>query len=312
MAQQREQREKVRDVTTGHEGSRWFGERPSGEEVAAWFHENMRLDKGMDSKDWIGGITLISSTETTVALRDGKFVDLQRLVHVPYARVDARIAYFWALCEERGWLGEIEPVGVPRLHTEGYFNEHMAPGYWRLPIRLPDGKHVSYVVCTQKVTIYEPDARTGGKGRPVRMPPPASKQVPMTNRYGNPDENVIMKAETGAVGRALGMAGIFVLPGAGVATAEDMMEFLTATGAAPEATDVPELPSDTGGNSELQTQDTGARIADLLGRLEQESPEKFAEFEAWCSEKQVNPAEPRPSQARSILRKLESYMQAAS
>lgn len=306
MAQQRQQ---VKDVVSRREGSRWIGDRPSGEELAEWF-TTVRLDEGMKHSDWVGGITLISATETVIGLHNGDFVDFVRLVHVPYARVDARISYFWELCDVRGWFGEIKAVPVPRLRDSGYFNEHLPTGFGRMPIPLPDGKAAAYVTCTQKVSIYERDARSGEKGRLRRDPTSATKQLPLLNRWFKPDENVLMKCETSAVGRALGMAGVFVLPGSGVATAEDMTEFLAATGGGGGAgVAEPELPSDLPPELGVGTAPSiDSRIEAGMQQLE-DDVDRYEAFAVWAEEKKINLKEPLDSQKRSVLRKLEQLIQ---
>jgi hypothetical protein len=68
---------------------------------------------------------------------------------------------------------------------------------------------------------------------------PATKVVPVV-AWEKVDPFAIMKAETGAVGRALGMAGMLVIPGSGIATAEDVQEAEQLPGRAMTGTSAPE------------------------------------------------------------------------
>lgn len=293
MAQQA--RPKVVDEANRQEGSRWVGKRPTGEEVAHWF-QSVPLDEGMRHEDHIGGITIISAKETRLELQQGQFVDVERLVHVPYPRVDSRIAYFWQLCAANGWTGEIAPVNVPRTRAPGMNNENLPPGFAKVPVILPDKRVVTYITCTQRVTVTLGDS--GRFQKSVRNPPPATKQVPLVDRWGKPDDNAMMKAETGAIGRALGMAGVFVIPGAGVATAEDMQEYLAQTGAAAGAPE-PALPDDS------TPENIRDRIKELMGELNEPG---LAEFQTWVRERGFDLENLRETQERGVLRKLEGLV----
>lgn len=300
---QQQRRPKQVDESSAREGSRWVGERPTADQVAEWF-QSIPLDEGMKHEDHIGGITIISATETIKRIINGEVTDVERLVHVPYPRVDARIAYFWQLCELRGWVGEIEPVLVPRVRESGLYNEHLPPGLSKFAVALADKRVVYYVVSTHRVAIMD---GTGTTAKPVRKPSTASKQVALLDRWGRSDDNALMKAETGSIGRALGMAGIFVIPGAGVATAEDMQEFLSASGSAgvtPGAQE-PALPADS--TPEEATIDQ--RIAELLERVEKHDDPTIKEhFQAWVRERSFDLADLRESQKRGVLRRLEQLL----
>jgi hypothetical protein len=109
------------DVRRGREGSRWYNQRPTAEEVAEWFY-TVRLAEGMLHPDYISGITLISAKEKSDEVfnfdSDGLPLirERQDLVFIPYVRVDTRVAYFWNLVDhhaEQGWVGTIDPVTTP-------------------------------------------------------------------------------------------------------------------------------------------------------------------------------------------------------
>src|SRR4029077_10849538 len=175
------------------------------------------------------------------------FLDSKRRVYTPYAKVETRVAYFWDLMSTDGFkdvVGMIEPVPMQRLNDAGYVNYNLPPGFFRIPIGL-GGSIVSYIGCSMKVSMWDkgsimwvaaeeivrgPDGNELRRpfhelqGTPVRVFPSATKMVPVLSRSDEEDPFAVMKAETGAVGRALGMAGMLVIPGSGVATADDMLE----------------------------------------------------------------------------------------
>lgn len=200
----------------GREGSRWYNERPSGEEVAAWFR-TVKLHDGMEHADFVSGITLIQQAEarqTIVGYRgDGtpESVPVEEIVFTPYPRVETRVSYFWSLCELRGWTGRIEPVDIDSI------DRGLPPGYFRLSLPSANGKDVPLVGRAVIVSIN--DAR----GFSIGTYPSETKLVPLL-RNGLVDADAFAKASTGAIGRALGAAGMLVIPGSGVATADDMRE----------------------------------------------------------------------------------------
>jgi len=296
----------------GHqEGSRWINKRPSGAEVAKWFVDNAPMHEGMDPKRYVAGVTLIPAKEKVrIAERNqaGATVikEVEQLVYTPYVKVETRVAYFWDLMLERGWLGVIEPADVQRLETEGYRNTHLPPGFFRMPIKKADGKAVSYLACSQQVRVYEPDLKSGGRGRLVMQPPPGTKMVAELAKWGE-DPFVVMKAETGAVGRALGMAGMLVLPGSGVATAEDMLEVAgaEATASSPEVAQLPEEPGAAAAAPAGMSAGVRERIGELSARLESENPGGFEELVEWAKERKVDLNDLKEPQLRGVLRQIE-------
>lgn len=301
----------------GHqEGSRWINLPPSGDEFAKWFSENVKLHDGLEHEDYVQGITLIPQKEN---IREVRMVGTQpkvlgtkgdlgeRAVYVPYAKVETRIAYFWDYVRQlEGAIGVIEPAKVRRG------DELLPDGFFPYSVVQADGKQAIFLGCSMQVRIFERDMRSGDRGRTIMEPPPGTKIVPTLGRYGA-DPNVMMKAETGAVGRALGMAGMLVIPGSGVATAEDMQEALSGDGTgavAPQA----DLPGDGSGGAETaaeapQRSDLAGRAAELLGQL-QEFPDQLEEIQEWAKDRKLNLNDVEELQLRGVVRKLERAVSA--
>ena len=292
------------------EGSRWINERPTGEEVADWFKENVPLHDGLDPTDFVTGVTLISAKEKVAYAAEnsaGEMVILEReqLVHVPYAKVETRIAYFWKLMEQHPeWLGVIEPERVEKLNTQGYHNAHLPAGFFMMPVQRPDAKFVHFIGCSMRVSIFKRDTvrsySYGVDGELVTKPAAGTKIVNVNGRSYE-DPNSLMKAETGAIGRALGMAGMLVLPGSGVATAEDMQEALAGGGGAMHAS----LPPEPAAGEPDQPVDQKTRAEQLLGILESEYPAKLEEVQAWARDRRLNLDDIGDDQLRGVVRQLE-------
>jgi len=238
---QQEQQEQVAE----RQGSRWLYAPPSEEQLRDWFHLQ-RLHPGMDHDPYMGGIVVISATEKLKVTKrkqngDTYVAEVERTVYVPYVKVDTRIAYFWDLVymmnlgdEGKEYVGVIEPVPAKVIEDKksSYYNEHMPEGFFFYPVRnnTRDESVNRYVGARWRVAIYERESYAkhlgggSGAGLPV-IQGIGTKQTPMAKTYA--DDNALMKAETGAIGRALGVAGILVV-GTGVATAEDMQEAMSA------------------------------------------------------------------------------------
>jgi hypothetical protein len=177
-----------------------FNHDPSEEEIAKWF-ASFRLHDGLSHDRYIGGIVVIENK------------DRGKSMWVPYVNATARIAYFWDWVERNGYLAEIatsEPIDRPT--------------------QLPDDKVAQLYCVRTSVTVVDSD------GNLVRSSN-GSKQVASLQfrrgfngkpGYFVPDVNAMMKAETGSLARALGMMGMLSLPGSGIATAEDMNEYLAS------------------------------------------------------------------------------------
>jgi len=290
----------------GREGNRWVNEQPSGGEISEWFAENVPIAEGLSDKDYVAGVTLIPNEEKakTVIGWDGNNPIIEKvtdLVFTPYMRVETRVKYFHDLMAKKELQGFIEPVPL-REPTKG-----MPPGFFRLVVGIENGE-VRYFGCAMRVVVYEKGSlelvkmivdKRNGEERMVRkgkvlVDAVGTKMVP-TLSWGKADDNAIMKAETGAVGRALGMAGMLVIPGTGIATAEDMQEL----GSVPEpmmgsvAAELPaELPPEAAEGlvsaSSLAPPDPDAKLREeataiiaAMGKF----PETLAEFKAWAHDR---------------------------
>lgn len=318
------------------EGSRWINKRPSGEEVAAWFRENVTIHEGLDPADYVGGVVLIGANEKlNVAKRASggsiQIVEENRYTWTPYAKVETRVKYFWDLMAKNPeWVGAIEPVEVAQLTDPGVYNVNLPPGFYRLPMQLKEtGQFAHYVACSMRVVIYRADsveyAPRGSwphldfvdkpppterelqvaqylrtevlRGLPVAMFPPATKMIPTLDRYGKEDPYALMKAETGAVGRALGMAGMLVIPGSGIATAEDMNEVVaTGVGVGEQAA----LPPDAPLPKEADEAEVREKIQADLAAMQTENVEGYAKLEKWAAERKVDLANPKDTQLRGL------------
>lgn len=285
----------------GREGNRWVNERPSGEELSTWFMENVPIDDRLKHAHYVAGVTLIPANEKTkelVGWDEGNspvLRDVWDLVLTPYIRVETRVAYFHDLMAEEKTVGLIEPVELDEQ------DPRLPKGFFRLVTTVGTNLEVRYIGCTMQVTVYKKgtlqdikvslDKRTGEEGlvrvgKILYQYTPASKVVPVLS-YDKPDPFSLMKAETGAVGRALGMAGMLVIPGTGIASAEDLQEAANME-KAPTPVDA-SLPDDDfesaaqvtveGTDEELREQATA--IIEELG----EFPLVVAEFKAWAKER---------------------------
>lgn len=255
------------------------------------------------------------------------------LVYVPYPKVETRIQYFWDLLElkDEKWIGVVEPVVTQRpdlstlievitdlpaeddelpaaLQRREIFKpattaaivHQLPPGFFLMPV--PLGEAYAYSLgCSYRVAIYE--RGEGAEARPIREGRGTKQVALVTLGWGEVrgqkvpkvDESALMKAETGAIGRALGAAGIFTIPGSGVATAEDMLEAGSPPAAAtseasagPSAPlEVPaprgELPAGTE-TEEDDEQVLGACTA-VVSQLQEDFPAAYAAFGEWCSKR---------------------------
>lgn len=297
----------------GREGSRWVNVRPTGEEVAEWF-KTVPLHNGMKHEHYVGGVTLIPGKEKgneIVGYRsDGGPVIAERenYTFTPYVKIETRIAYFWKLCELREWVGVWEALPVVGSEVLG-----LPTGFFRYSATKPDGKTVNFVGCDVQVRMFEKGTvtfetvREGAhpflqrrviEGVPAAVAPPAQKVVPTATRW-DVDPNAIHKAATGAVGRALGMAGMLIVPGSGVATAEDMLEL---GGPPPGA--APELPAQDV-EAPMSDEQLRARAEELIGELEANDPAALTEFRQWTMGRKLILAEAQGPVLKGAVKKLE-------
>jgi hypothetical protein len=266
------------------EGSRWRFARPTGDEVATWFGKQP-LDDGMDAADFVSGIVLIPASENVKRQVPGRqagtvaTVESREMTFTPYVRVDTRVRYFRKLGDHRELVSVIEPAEVPQITSGAFSNAHLPDGYWWYVIGSGDAAKRS-LCCTMRVALYRPEDYFG-EGEDTNAGP-ARRARPVlfgasTKQVDPFDQNALAKAETGAIGRALGVAGILVI-GTGIATAEDMAEME----AAPIQTG-PALPA--GGAPTETSEQVSERCVALQQRLQQERPEKWTEFAAWWQER---------------------------
>jgi hypothetical protein len=237
------------------QGSRWLYAPPPESDVKEWF-DGQRLHDGMEHEPYYGGIVLIGAKEKinrTYSNAKGEWFirEEEHTVYVPYVKVDTRVAYFWTLVdrmnlaagvepgEERRYYGVIEPVPVKRVDnaSSAYYNEFLPDGMFFYVGKGSDAATNRYICAQWEVAIYERqsylrllEAKSSARqGQRVQVPAVlrgvGTKQTLMGKKYA--DDNAIMKAETGAIGRALGVAGILVV-GTGIATAEDIQESMAA------------------------------------------------------------------------------------
>lgn len=344
----------------GREGGRWINERPTSEEFAKWFESSMKIDPSLKSEDYIGGIVLIPAVDEKVRYiagfneHSGEPIISQRpeLNYVPYAKVETRVAYFWDLLDAHPeWIGVVENVPAPRLpidpvqealeviveteiqrRTENYRyrlagalaqTAHQLPEGFSLA-SVPVGQGFTHFLCaTIRVSIFDREQYEKNPARAVPLRTGrGTKQVPLLMGRSNPwaDPNSLMKAETGALGRALGFAGIFVIPGSGVATAEDMLEAMsqgqTAAEAAPADNSGPAAPSEApvrsgaeqAADEERQLQ---TRAAGLWQQLQTESPERAQSFGEWMRERGHKDLRVSGPALRGVVRKLEKLIDEA-
>lgn len=275
MAQQQEQV----DVAPKQEGSRWRFTRPSSEEVATWF-TSVPLDDDMNHSDFVSGVVLIPATETVKYQTRTGTAERKEMTFTPYMRVDTRIAYFHKLAEAKKLIPVIEPVAVPQVTSGAGKNDHMPEGYWWHVIGT-ETQNTKFLCCTMRVALYREEdyfsldrpEEVKGSSRPLR---PVRFGVSTKQIKGLADDNMLAKAETGAIGRALGVAGILVV-GTGIATAEDMAEM----GSSP-LVGAPTLPEIEEAESDEQLNE---RLLALQTKMQQDVPEKWSEFSAWWTER---------------------------
>lgn len=290
------------------EGSRWINRRPGPDEFAKWFRENVRVHDGLSHADYLPGITLIPNKEKVKDVRldqngNPAIVDVEQMVWAPYPKVETRVAYFWnymALHPE--WKGSI------KLIVDGDPPPHLPRGFFQLTGQDPSGKPVPFVGVSYQVGIIT----RGRHAEPVIEPPAGTKVVALNKRGWNgvisPDENAIHKAQTGGIGRALGFAGMLMVPGAGIATAEDMLEFLAGDTPAPaaELPPVTELAAENG-----QANDLEGLIAAHIERLQSEYPQSYEEARAWAREKGYDLDTPPTTALRGLERQLRAKLETA-
>lgn len=310
----------------GQEGSRWINKRPSGSEVAEWF-KTVPLHDGMDHERYVGGITLISAREevdVVVEQPNGSRALGKRgqIVFTPYPKVETRIAYFldW-LADRDQYVGWIEPVEVRRQKAGANLpsNEGLPPGFFYSGVLTAKGVAI-YLCCTQRLLVFErasyAESRSGAEPMPV-LKAEGTKAVPVLRYPDRADDNAIMKAETGAKGRALGFAGMLIVPGAGVATAEDMQESNAADARPAADTTIPtDLPASSPEEAARDEAEEDRKLRDEATRriatLKADFPEQWNEITAWAREREMASLSALSGAAlRGFVRKLDKALDEA-
>lgn len=281
MPQPQQQIPSIPELTL-REGSRWRHHRPNAEEVAAWFAQQP-LDAGMDHEHFVGGVVIIPAGEKVKYSTDRGTQERFEQTFTPYVQVGTRIAYFHQLAEHREMISVIEAAKVPIIDDKqsAFYNGNMDPGYWWHIVRTEENA-VRYLCCTMRVALYTTEEFYKEGGKPLREGR-STKQV-----MGGADINQLAKAQTSAIGRALGVAGILVI-GTGVATAEDMLELAGQSGTLPTAADA-ELPSEPTSaapavDPEAELATLRARALEMQSTLQTETPLGWNSFAAWWTER---------------------------
>jgi hypothetical protein len=315
----------------GQEGNRWVNHRPSGEEVAAWFEANVQLHEGMKHEDFVTGVTLIQQSEKVdevIGLDDQNrpliIPEVQHLYFIPYPKVETRIDYFNRLPLESN-VGAEEEWSCFLLPDAAADPKGMHVGFSAIKAALPDSQTATLVTYSVRAVIIrgkvewveQQDAdgvrRRYPTGDFVAYGNPGTKSVPLLDRYHKPDPNALAKAQTGAVGRALGMIGILVIPGTGVATAEDMQD-LQAPAAATAPTVPPTVRPSVAAAGDAETDDAlRRRAAALLKTLEDDHPAALEEFRAWARERNLKALKDTTgAPLKGVVKKAEKLLEAAT
>lgn len=319
-------------VRVGKEGNRWYNERPNGEAIAEWFNGAVTMPDGLNAADYVAGVVLIPGKEKADEITGYNsnglpmFQEVESLVFTPYMKVETRVQFWHDLMAKHAeeWLGVIEPVEP----EEGAAK--LPPGFSRILVTGSEGD-VPFVTCTMKVTVFKRDTveriafrntKTGANeqrlvGETIIDPAPATKMVPLLNRWKKPDVHSLEKAETGAVGRALGMAGMLVIPGTGIATAEDMQQAIgqeAASGveAGAEAPPAAEGSAARDVAAEPSHAELVALASSVVNALKEADDARYTAFLAWVKERGFGGkvAEMKDPSLKELIRKAESEIEA--
>jgi len=280
-------------LETERQGSRWLYAQPNEEQGREWFG-SQRLHAGMDHDPYIGGVVVIGANEKikqTFQNAVGAWLnrEVERMVFTPYVKVDTRIAYFhdWVAHlnadDPFKYITVIEPVPVKIIDNDRspYFNAHLPEGYFMHVVRNNTNNESfnRYICARWRTAIYERESwlhkvRGDDEARPL-LQGIGTKQTLLVKQYA--DDNALMKAETGAIGRALGVAGILVV-GTGIATAEDIQEAMAAPGGAQtagnEGGDLPDVvaPSEPGPGAPMEGPQVAEGQVQMPGIVDQLAP----------------------------------------
>jgi hypothetical protein len=207
--------------------------------------------------------------------------------------------------------------------------EQLPPGFFVMSV--PVQNEIAHYLCASyKVEIFEKveqgEDRVVRSGRGTKMVPLVTSRTWDGRTTIKPDDNSIMKAETGAIGRAIALAGIFNIPGSGVATAEDMFEALNAPGAGvqPEAdasqqTGGPAAPTAEPAPAKTREEEQADEHKEMVARaralVEEGSnyPGVLDEFREWGQKRNPpvrNLGNLRGAALRGAIKKLEKLVEA--
>lgn len=275
------------------EGARWRWHRPSSEAVAEWF-SSVPLDEEMPHSDYIGGVVLIPGSEKVKHQTERGQVERYEMVYTPYVQIGTRVAYFHRLAAKRDLISVIEAMEVPRSTNpeSPYFNGNMATGLWWHIVEGDRGPG-RFLCATARVALYEREAWLACKEGDAR-PLPVLEATGTKQVGGGFDPNGIAKAQTGAIGRALGVAGVLVI-GTGIATAEDMLELESGdSGRAAPAPSLPSVPTEIAPGEPPAPSSPKEQLDQLRSRAqalavqmqEQDPPDAWREFQGWWQERQ--------------------------
>jgi hypothetical protein len=322
-------------VRQGKEGNRWYNERPNGEAIADWFGTAVEMPEGLKPESYVAGVVLIPGKEKAEEPwgfnSNGLPIwqEVENLVYTPYMKVETRVQFFHDLmaAHREDWLGVIEPV-APEESAAG-----MPPGFQRLRVMGTKEGDIPFVICTMKVTVYLRstvqrhtfrNTQTGKnevriEGETIIDPAPATKMVPMLNRWKSADVHALEKAETGAVGRALGMAGMLVIPGTGIATAEDMQQALgseptSAVEGGGESAPAAEGSAARDVTAEPSHAELVALASSTVSALKEADDARYTTFLAWVSERKFgSKLGTMPDAAlKELVKKAEAELEAAA
>lgn len=320
-------------VRVGKEGNRWYNERPNGEAIAEWFSGAVEIPEGLKPENYVAGVVLIPGKEK--ANEPWGFnerglpmwQEVENLVFTPYMKVETRVQFFHDLmsANSEDWLGVIEPVEPEEP------NGKLPPGFSRIVVAEKENAQVPFVTCTMKVTVYKRssvetqtrlDTRTGilhtsRVGETLVDPAPATKMVPLLDRWKKADPHALEKAETGAVGRALGMAGMLVIPGTGIATAEDMQQALGQEASSSVEAGAETAPAAEGSaGRDVAVEHSHAELVALasstVNALKDGDEARYTAFLAWVAERKFGTrvAEMPDAALKELIKKAESEIDA--
>lgn len=178
-----------------------FDHKPSQEEISKWF-AGFKLHTGLKHEQYVGGIVAIENRD-----RGGS-------IWMLYINATARISYFWDWIEVNGYNASIDVTAPIERDVELPDDKKARLFYMEAKVLVenPESHHVIREAVGRK-QVESVKFKRGFNGAPGRIVP---------------DTDSLMKAETGAIARALGTIGMLALPGSGLATAEDMSDYLAA------------------------------------------------------------------------------------